>query len=213
MRGVVVEARAPRARRRGARGSRRGPARRSATVRPSVKTIAWAPEQGSVSTRPKASRLRPWPTGTMTPVCHQSSWPISPGGRRALEGPGREEGRTHPGEVLLEDADATPIARAAQALEDDGGRGHRPRCRASRRSRRRRGRERTPGCPLSTAAAPSNPTAGSTVVAAHAEPSGDGALGQALAMEQSTGPRPSPPLDTLLPPSVPALPCRPEGAL
>jgi hypothetical protein len=40
---------------------------------------------------------------------------------RALEGPCREEARTHPSEVRLEDADATGIAGAAQVVEDDRG--------------------------------------------------------------------------------------------
>lgn len=41
--------------------------------------MASATENGSVVTRPKASRLTPRPTGTRTPVCNQSTWPISPG--------------------------------------------------------------------------------------------------------------------------------------
>jgi hypothetical protein len=37
------------------------------------------PECGRLATRPNASRLWPLATGTAMPVCHQSSWTISPG--------------------------------------------------------------------------------------------------------------------------------------
>ena len=157
---------------------------RSPTVRPNVKTVACAPEWGSVSTRPKASLVTPLPTGTMTPVCHQSSWPTSPGRydvrwkARAARKPGRTRARcsfrmlmppAYPerrrwSRMTVAGASASVSSRAAisstngSTSEPLGGRTYRGGSRTQQPDDRR---------------------------AAHAESSRDGALRQALAMEQS----------------------------
>ena len=157
--------------------------RRSPTVRERVNVIARAAEKGRVVTRPNASRVRPRPTGTCVPVCHQSTWPISPGAYAALEGPGGQEPRTHPSQVVLQDRDPARVSGRAQALADNGcphGRVLGQHRRAALPERVETGTGRNPDIPGRLAQG-EQPVDG---VAAHAEPEGDGGLGHPLAMEE-----------------------------
>jgi len=170
-------------------------------TRESVNVIAWAAENGSVVTRPNASRVQPLPTGTRAPVCHQSTWPISPGRyvvrwkARAARKPGRTLAR-----CSVKDRDPALIPEGSQALPDQPWRGRSGRLRASPRSSPRRGQLASPPGHAGTGVACRERGADQRYCGSSRAP-GRSLLWTALHGERADGPRPSPPPGALLPPS------------
>ena len=78
--------------------------------------MTFAAENGSVATRPNASRVRPRPTGTCARVPPVDLADLARLVRRPLEGAGGEEGRSDPREVLLQDGDPAPVSVCPEAL-------------------------------------------------------------------------------------------------
>ncbi len=144
-----------------------------------------APRRAGVVTRPNASRVRPRPTGTWAPVCHQSTWPISPGRyvvrwkARAARNAGRTRARCSLRIVI-----PPRVSRRAAGARGSPSPGPSGRPRASPRSARRTDRPASPPAPGDTAAARRGRGAGRRCCGSSRARRAIAAFGPSLAMEE-----------------------------